>query len=73
MMSEISSQHTPYIFTVSEVLRIKAPYLTGVIAYRYFLNIEPLSSLSQEQVVALMAPMVQDLLDPTKPLPGVAG
>ena len=48
-------------------------YLTGVIAYRYFLNIEPLSSLSQEQVVALVAPMVQNLLDPTKPLPGVAG
>ena len=45
-------------------------YLTGVIAYRYFLKIEPLSSLSQEQVVALVSPVVQDLLDPTKPLPG---
>jgi hypothetical protein len=44
--------------------------LTGVIAYRYFLKIEPLSSLSQEQVVALVSPVVQDLLDPTKPLPG---
>ncbi len=48
-------------------------YLTGVIAYRYFLAIEPLASLSQEQVVALVSPVVQDLLDPTKPLPGVAG
>ncbi len=48
-------------------------YLTGVIAYRYFLEIEPLASLSQEQVVALVSPVVQDLLDPTKPLPGVAG
>ena len=45
-------------------------YLTGVISYRYFLKIEPLSSLSQEQVVALVSPVVQDLLDPTKPLPG---
>lgn len=45
-------------------------YLTGVIAYRYFLKIEPLSSMSQEQVVALVSPVVQDLLDPTKPLPG---
>ncbi len=48
-------------------------YLTGVIAHRYFLEIEPLASLSQEQVVALVSPVVQDLLDPTKPLPGVAG
>jgi AcrR family transcriptional regulator len=45
-------------------------YLTGVIAYRYFLKIEPLASLSQDQVVALVSPVVQDLLDPTKPLPG---
>ena len=47
-------------------------YLTGVIAYRYFLEIEPLASVSQDQLVALVSPMVQDLLDPTKPLPGMA-
>lgn len=47
-------------------------YLTGVIAYRYFLEIEPLASVSQDQLVAWVSPMVQDLLDPTKPLPGMA-
>lgn len=44
-------------------------YLSGVIAYRYFLKVEPLASLSEDDVVALVAPMIQNLLDPTKPLP----
>ena len=44
--------------------------LSGIIAYRYFLQVEPLATMSEDQVVALVAPMIQDLLDPTKPLPG---
>ena len=44
-------------------------YLSGIIAYRYFLNIEPIASISEDQLVAMISPMVQDLLDPTKPLP----
>ena len=43
--------------------------LSGIIAYRYFLQVEPLATMSEDQVVALVAPMIQDLLDPTKPLP----
>lgn len=45
-------------------------YLSGVIAYRYFLSVEPLASLPEDQVVAMVAPVIQNLLDPTKPLPG---
>ena len=44
-------------------------YLSGVIAYRYFLNIEPIASIGEDQLVAMISPMVQNLLDPTKPLP----
>ena len=44
--------------------------LSGIIAYRYFLHVEPLATMPEDQVVALIAPMIQDLLDPTKPLPG---
>lgn len=44
--------------------------LSGIIAYRYFLQVEPLATMSEDQVVSLVAPMIQDLLDPTKPLPG---
>jgi hypothetical protein len=44
-------------------------YLSGIIAYRYFLKVEPLSSLSEDQVVAMVAPVIQNLIDPTKPLP----
>jgi hypothetical protein len=44
-------------------------YLSGIIAYRYFLKVEPLASLSEDQVVAMVAPVIQNLIDPTKPLP----
>jgi AcrR family transcriptional regulator len=43
-------------------------YLSGVIAYRYIMKVEPLASLPEDQAVALVAPMVQQLLDPTKPI-----
>lgn len=45
-------------------------YLTGVTAARYVLKLEPLASASEDHVVKLVAPVIQDLLDPSKPLPG---
>jgi len=45
-------------------------YLTGVAASRYVLRIEPLASATDEQVVRMVAPTIQGLLDPSKPLPG---
>lgn len=40
-------------------------YLLGVTTTRSILRIEPLASASRDQLVAMMAPTVQDLLDPT--------
>ena len=45
-------------------------YLVGIAASRYVLRLEPLASASEDQVVRMVAPMIQDLLDPTKPLKG---
>ena len=45
-------------------------YLVGVAASRYIISTEPLASASQEQVIALVAPTIQALLDPSVPLPG---
>lgn len=45
-------------------------YLVGVAASRYVLKLEPLASAPEDDVVRLVAPVVQDLLDPSKPLPG---
>jgi len=45
-------------------------YLGGIVIARYGLAVEPLASASEEQVVGLVAPTIQRLLDPTKPLPG---
>lgn len=42
--------------------------LGGMAGARYVLHIEPLASASHEEVVALFAPMVQQVLDPTRPL-----
>ena len=44
-------------------------YLGGILMSRYVLRIEPLASASEEQVVALVAPTIQALIDPTQPLP----
>ena len=44
-------------------------YLAGVAATRSMLNIEPLASATDEVIVALVAPTIQRLLDPTQPLP----
>jgi hypothetical protein len=45
-------------------------YLSGIAAARYVARIEPLASIPEDQAVAMVAPTIQDLLDPTKPLPG---
>ena len=44
-------------------------YLAGVAATRSMLSIEPLASATDEVIVALVAPTIQRLLDPTQPLP----
>ncbi len=41
-------------------------YLLGIASTRYLLRIEPLASASDDDVVAMVAPTVQDLLDPTR-------
>jgi AcrR family transcriptional regulator len=44
-------------------------HLVGLGATRYIIRLEPLASASEEYVVRLYAPLIQDLLDPSKPLP----
>ena len=41
-------------------------YLVGIAASRYLLRIEPLASATDEEVVALVGPTIQVLLDPTR-------
>jgi AcrR family transcriptional regulator len=45
-------------------------YLLGVAINRYVIRLDPIASLSDEEVVRLVSPTVQDWLTPTKPLPG---
>ena len=46
-------------------------HLIGLAATRYVVKLEPLASASEDQVVRIYAPMIQDLLDPTKPVKGL--
>lgn len=46
-------------------------YLVGIAATRYLLRVEPLASATDDEVVALVGPTVQVLLDPTR-RPGTA-
>jgi AcrR family transcriptional regulator len=41
-------------------------YLVGISTTRYLLRIEPMASASDDEVVALVAPTIQALLDPTR-------
>jgi AcrR family transcriptional regulator len=41
-------------------------YLLGLAMTRYLLKIEPLSSVTDDEVVAMVAPTIQSLLDPTR-------
>ncbi len=45
-------------------------YLIGIATTRYAMRLEPIASASEEDVVRMVAPVVQDLLDPRRPLPG---
>lgn len=45
-------------------------YLLGVATMRYGVRLEPLASASDEEVIRMVAPVIQDLLDPRKPVPG---
>ncbi len=44
-------------------------HLVGLGATRYLVRLEPLASAPEEQIVRIYAPVIQDLLDPSKPLP----
>ncbi|MGB5016184.1 MAG: TetR family transcriptional regulator [Candidatus Nanopelagicales bacterium] len=44
-------------------------YLMGVAINRYVLRLDPLASMSEEDVIRLVSPTIQDWLTPTKPLP----
>lgn len=46
-------------------------YLLGIAINRYVIRLEPLASMSEEDVVRLVSPTVQDWLTPNKPLPGL--
>ena len=45
-------------------------YLLGVATMRYGVRLEPLASASDEEVIRMVAPVIQDLLDPRRPIPG---
>lgn len=44
--------------------------LVGMAMVRYGMRLEPLASASDEDVIRMIAPHIQDLLDPRKPIPG---
>jgi AcrR family transcriptional regulator len=49
-------------------------YLIGIAITRYGVRLEPLASANEEEVIRLVSPVVQDLIDPRKPLrPDAAG
>lgn len=43
-------------------------YLVGVALMRYIVRLEPLASAPEDQVVRMVAPTIQSLLDPSVPL-----
>lgn len=47
-------------------------YLLGIAMTRYVVRLDPLASASDEEVIRMVAPVIQDLLDPRKPIPGSA-
>ena len=47
-----------------------SPYLVGIAAGRSLVRIGPLASAPEDQVVRMVAPTIQALLDPRVPLPG---
>lgn len=47
-------------------------HLVGLMATRFVIKLEPLASAPEEQVVRIYGPLIQDLLDPTKPVKGLS-
>lgn len=45
-------------------------YLVGLAITRYGIRLEPLASAREDDVVRMFAPVIQDLLDPRRPVPG---
>jgi len=45
-------------------------HLAGLAATRYVIRLEPLASASDDEIVRIYGPLIQDLLDPTCPLTG---
>jgi hypothetical protein len=45
-------------------------HLSGLAATRYVFRLEPLASASDDEIVRIYGPLIQDLLDPTCPLTG---
>lgn len=45
-------------------------YLSGLAITRYGMRLEPLASAREDDVVRMVGPVIQDLLDPRKPVPG---
>ncbi|MGI9135757.1 MAG: TetR family transcriptional regulator [Candidatus Nanopelagicales bacterium] len=45
-------------------------HLAGLAATRYVIRLEPLASASDDEIVRIYGPLIQDLLDPTCPLNG---
>ncbi len=50
-------------------LNLISSYLIGIAINRYVTELEPIASMSDDEVVRLTAPTVQDWLTPNKPLP----
>lgn len=45
-------------------------YLLGVAATRYIARMEPIASMPEDDLIRIVSPTIQNLLDPSKPLPG---
>ena len=43
-------------------------YLLGIASTRYIIRLEPIASMPEDDLVKLVAPTIQNWLDPTKPL-----
>jgi uncharacterized membrane protein YgcG len=45
-------------------------YLIGIAVNRYVTKLEPLASMSEDDLVRVVSPTIQAMLDPSTPLPG---
>ena len=47
-------------------------YVAGIMVTRYVVRVEPLASAQDDDVVAMVAPVIQRLVDPRTPLTGAS-